>query len=149
MRFPIFVNAVARRAQLPPERAAAISRAALVTLAERVSAGEADHLAAQLPDDLGGYLAGPTPAEAGAGLGAEVPGGPAADGAAGYGPVEFLHRVAERAGVEPATAEVGVRAVFATLREAVTVGEFQDLVSQLPKSFIRGVDSGPVPPYDR
>ncbi|MGB2569958.1 DUF2267 domain-containing protein [Micromonospora citrea] len=135
MRFPLFVDAVARRAELRPEQAAAISRAVLRTVAERVRAGEADDLAAQLPDDLSAYLTGP--AEAG---GAGRPDA--------FGPLEFLRRVAERAGVEPATAQVGVRAVFATLREAVTVGEFQDLVAQLPESFTRGIDPSPPRPYD-
>ncbi|MGC5022566.1 DUF2267 domain-containing protein [Micromonospora sp. DT47] len=136
MRFPHFVAAVARRAELPPETAAAIARAALLTVAQRVSAGETGDLAAQLPDDLSGYLTAPTS-------------GDAAGGGERFGPVEFLRRVAERAGVEPATAQVGVRAVFATLREAVTVGEFQNLIAQLPKSFTRDVDTGTPPPYDR
>ncbi|MEU5791506.1 DUF2267 domain-containing protein [Micromonospora purpureochromogenes] len=135
MRFPLFVDAVARRAELPPERAAAIARAVLVTVAERVQAGEVDDLSAQLPDELSAYLAGPPP-------------GITPGAAETFGPVEFLRRVADRAGVEPATAQVGVRAVFATLREAVTVGEFQDLVAQLPKSFTRGVDPAPPRPYD-
>ncbi|MEV4482967.1 DUF2267 domain-containing protein [Micromonospora coxensis] len=134
MRFPLFVDAVARRAELRPDQAAAISRAVLRTVAERVQAGEAEDLAAQLPDDLSAYLAGPAEA------GAERPDT--------FGPLEFLRRVAERAGVEPATAQVGVRAVFATLRDAVTVGEFQDLVAQLPESFTRGIDPSPPRPYD-
>ncbi|SCG49754.1 DUF2267 domain-containing protein [Micromonospora halophytica] len=132
MRFPLFVDAVARRAELRPEQAAAISRAVLRTVAERVRAGEADDLAAQFPDDLSAYLTGPADA-----------GRPDT-----FGPLEFLRRVAERAGVEPATAQVGVRAVFATLRETVTVGEFQDLVAQLPESFTRGVDRSPPRRYD-
>ncbi|SBT41369.1 DUF2267 domain-containing protein [Micromonospora narathiwatensis] len=128
MRFPRFVEAVSRRAELPTGQAATISRAVLQTLAERVTAGEADDLAAQLPDELGGYLATPTP-------------GGATGGGAG-----FLGRVAERAGVDPAVAEVGTYAVLATLREAVTVGEFRDLVAQLPKGFDAMVD--PIPRHD-
>ncbi|MEU3456526.1 DUF2267 domain-containing protein [Micromonospora sp. NPDC006766] len=127
MRFPRFVEAVARRAELPTGQAATISRAVLQTLAERVTAGEADELAAQLPDELGGYLT------------------PAGGGATG-GMLTFLHRVAERTGMDPAVAEVGTFAVLATLREAVTVGEFHDLVAQLPKGFDALVD--PIPRYD-
>ncbi|TDC78618.1 DUF2267 domain-containing protein [Micromonospora sp. KC606] len=135
MRFPLFVDAVARRAQLRPDQAAAISRAVLRTVAERVQAGEADDLAAQLPDELSAYLGGPA--------------GPAGVEQAGtFGPVEFLHRVADRAGVEAATAQVGVRAVFATLREAVTVGEFEDLMAQLPDSLTRGADPAPPGTHD-
>lgn len=130
MQFPLFVEAVARRSELPTEQAATIARATLQTLAERVTGGEAEELAAQLPDELSGYLTPPT-------------GGARPTG----GILEFLHRVAERAAVDPAVAEVGVRAVFNTLREAVTVGEFQDLVAQLPKGFNAMVDPIPRPPY--
>ncbi|MFU8854730.1 DUF2267 domain-containing protein [Micromonospora sp. SL1-18] len=128
MRFPRFVEAVSRRAELPTGQAATICRAVLQTLAERVTASEVDDLAAQLPGEIGSYLAAPT------------------DGRATGGTVTFLHGVAERAGVDLAVAEVGTRAVLATLREAVTVGEFQDLVAQLPKGFDAMVD--PIPRYD-
>ncbi|MFJ6198112.1 DUF2267 domain-containing protein [Micromonospora sp. NPDC092111] len=149
MRFPIFVDAVARRAELPSERAAAIARAVLVTLAERADAGESGDPATQLPDEVGSYLTGPPPGEGGPG-GADPASSdrPGESGPAGFGPVEFLRRVAERAGVEPATAQAGVRAVFATLRDAVTVGEFQDLLAQLPKSFGPDIDPPPRGPYD-
>ncbi|MFI2713600.1 DUF2267 domain-containing protein [Micromonospora sp. NPDC018662] len=128
MRFPLFVDAVARRAELPTDDAATISRAVLQTLAERITADETADLAAQLPDDVGGYLV--------------------ADGAATGAAVDFLYRVADRAAVDPAVAEVGTRAVLATLRETVTVGEFQDLVAQLPRGFDAMVDPLPRPPYD-
>ncbi|MFC4147877.1 DUF2267 domain-containing protein [Micromonospora mangrovi] len=127
MRFPRFVEAVSRRAELPTEQAATISRAVLQTLAERVTGGESADLAAQLPDELSGYLAAP-------------PGDPPTGGS-----VEFLFRVAHRAGVDPAVAEVGVRAVLTTLREAVTVGEFEDMVAQLPRGFDAMVDPIPRP----
>ncbi|MGC4896681.1 DUF2267 domain-containing protein [Micromonospora sp. DT31] len=129
MRFPLFVEAVARRGELSTDEAATVSRAVLQTLAERITADEATDLAAQLPDDVGGYL---------------TPGGAAATG----GAVDFLYRVAERAAVDPAVAEVGTPAVLATLRDAVTVGEFQDLLAQLPRGFDAMVDPIPRPPYD-
>ncbi|NES15983.1 MULTISPECIES: DUF2267 domain-containing protein [Micromonospora] len=132
MRFPRFVEAVSRRSELPVEQAATISRAVLQTLADRITGGESADLAAQLPDELSGYLT--APAEGGGG---------------GGGPVTFLRRVADRAGVDPAVAEAGTVAVLATLREAVTVDEFQDLVAQLPKGFDAMVDPIPRPPYDR
>ena len=126
MRFPRFVEAVSRRSELPIEQAATITRATLQTLADRVTGNEADDLAAQLPDEISAYLA--------------APGG---DGGQTGGAVEFLYRVAHRAAVDPAVAEVGARAVLTTLREAVTVGEFHDLVAQLPKGFDAMVD--PIP----
>ncbi|WP_446220181.1 DUF2267 domain-containing protein [Micromonospora sp. IBHARD004] len=130
MQFPRFVEAVSRRSELPTGQAAMISRATLQTLAERVTGGEADELAAQLPDELSAYLTAP-----------------AGDGGPTAGTVAFLYRVADRAGVDPAVAEVGVRAVLTTLREAVTVGEFRDLMAQLPKGFDAMVDPIPRPPY--
>jgi uncharacterized protein (DUF2267 family) len=130
VRFPRFVEAVSRRSELPTEQAATISRATLQTLAERVTGDEANDLAAQLPDELSGYLTAPAGG-----------GGPTG------GTVEFVYRVAHRAGVDPAVAEVGARAVLATLREAVTVGEFHDLVAQLPKGFDAMVEPIPRPPY--
>ncbi|MFI7430035.1 DUF2267 domain-containing protein [Micromonospora sp. NPDC049836] len=129
MRFPRFVEAVSRRAELPDDLAATISRAVLQTLADRVTGGESGDLAAQLPDELSGYLTAP----------AEEP--------ATGGAVDFVHRVADRAAVDPAVAEMGTRAVLTTLRETVTVGEFHDLVAQLPKGFDAMVDPIPRPPY--
>jgi uncharacterized protein (DUF2267 family) len=43
--------------------------------------------------------------------------------------------VAEREGVDPQLAREHVRAVFATLREAVTPKEWFDVTSQLPAEF--------------
>ncbi|MEV4658610.1 DUF2267 domain-containing protein [Micromonospora sp. NPDC049301] len=130
MRFPRFIDAVSRRSGLSTEQAAVVARAVLQTMAERVTGRPADDLAGQLPDELDGYLGG-------------------TDGAAGgppaaAGPAEFLRRVGARAGVDEATARVGTGAVFATLREAVTVREFQDMVAQLPRDSDGGV--APVPP---
>ena len=46
--------------------------------------------------------------------------------------------------VDPATARSGTGAVFVTLREAVTVREFREMVSRLPRADDGAV--GPVPP---
>jgi uncharacterized protein (DUF2267 family) len=47
----------------------------------------------------------------------------------------FLRLVAEREGVPPDKAREHTRAVFATLREAVSEKEFSDITNQLPKEF--------------
>ncbi|WP_203995592.1 DUF2267 domain-containing protein [Micromonospora lutea] len=106
MRFPLFVAAVSRRSGLAPEPAAIISRAVLQTVVERMT-GSA-------PADPTGYL----PTEL-------------TDAVSPDGPTDFLRRVGERAGVDERTAAAGAAAVFATLRETVTVGEFQDMVARL------------------
>ncbi|MBQ1024840.1 DUF2267 domain-containing protein [Micromonospora sp. C95] len=106
MRFPLFVAAVSRRSGLAPEPAAIVARAVLQTVVERMTGSP--------PTDPTGYL----PAEL---TDAVSPGGPG----------DFLRRVGERAGVDESTAAAGAAAVFATLRETVTVGEFQEMVARL------------------
>ncbi|GAB3841074.1 hypothetical protein GCM10029963_11250 [Micromonospora andamanensis] len=107
MRFPLFVAAVSRRSGLAPEPAASVARAVLQTVVERMTGSP--------PTDPTGYL----PTEL---TDAVSPGGPG----------DFLRRVGERAGVDERTAAAGAAAVFATLRETVTVGEFQEMVARLP-----------------
>jgi uncharacterized protein (DUF2267 family) len=133
VRFPLFVDAVSRRAGLSAAQSATIARAVIQTMVERMTGSRPGDPAGQLPDELDGYLAGP---------------GPADDRPAAFGPAEFLRRVGERAGVDEATARVGTGAVFATLREAVTVDEFRDMVARLPRDFDGTAQPIPRPPYD-
>ena len=58
-----------------------------------------------------------------------------------FGLSEFIERVARRAGVTGEQAEVGARAVMTTLREAITEGEFKDMMAQLPEEFEQLVQS--------
>ncbi|HEX2773854.1 MAG TPA: DUF2267 domain-containing protein [Micromonosporaceae bacterium] len=115
MTYVGFLNAVAQRAGLPPEEAANITRATLETLAERISGGEARDLAAQLPEELRDYLRKDD----------ELP--------QRLNASEFVHEVRARAGVDDQWASEGARAVFATLRDAVSVDELADVLSELPK----------------
>ncbi|MGC4747493.1 DUF2267 domain-containing protein [Micromonospora sp. DT201] len=172
--FPHFIEAVSRRSGLPTEQAAALARAVLQTMAERVTGGPPEAVVSHLPNNVGSYLTGPTPDPAGAvgpdpagivgpdpagivgpdpgvggldtGVGLDVGGGAAAAAAppppTDAGPAEFLRRVGQRAGVDPATARAGTGAVFATLREAMTVREFREMVARLP----RDDGSGPAAP---
>lgn len=119
MSYEDFVDAVAERAGLSAPQATAISHATLETLADRISGGEADELAALLPDRLAEHLRKPASQEL----------------ADPFGLAEFVQRVAARADVDPPVANAGVRAVFSTLREAVKLREFEDMVAQLPKDF--------------
>jgi uncharacterized protein (DUF2267 family) len=111
-----FLDAVARRAGLPPEEAATIAGATLETLAERISGGQARDLAAQLPDELRTYVRKEED---------ELP--------QRLNAMEFVREVRARAGVDDQWASEGARAVFTTLRETVSGAEFNDLVSELPK----------------
>lgn len=117
MDYNQFIEAVARRAGIPVTDATAMTRATLETLAERISGGEAEDLAAQLPKELRDYLRKQR------------------EFAEPFGLAEFIRRVSARAGVDVGSASDTVPAVLATVREAVTAGEFEDVVSQLPREF--------------
>ncbi|MCW2685998.1 MAG: hypothetical protein JWR37_888 [Mycobacterium sp.] len=119
MQYEEFIDRVAESAGVSRNEAEALTRATLATLAERITGGEARDLAAQLPIPLQNPL-----------LGAEEP-------AEAFTFEEFVRRTAERAGADPVVAEIAVDAVMATLREAVTPGEFDDVLSQLPEDFKR------------
>jgi len=151
--FPYFIDAVSQRSGLPAEEAAVLARAVLQTLAERVTGGAPDDLVGHLPNEVDGYLTGPAVDAAGtagpavdaagvigpdadgftSGVGLEVGGAAATAPPTDAGPAEFLRRVEQRAGVDPATARAGTGAVFATLRAAMTVREFRQMVARLPR----------------
>jgi uncharacterized protein (DUF2267 family) len=109
-----FIATVARAGSVPPAEAERATRATLSTLAERISAGEAREIAAQLPPPLRELLAGDGDPQK---LSAE----------------EFLQRVQLRERVPIAAAEAHVRAVFAGVRETLSNAELADLASELPR----------------
>ena len=103
-------------------RAEAATRATLETLGERLSAAEAADVAAQLPADLGGHVGRQAsrtspPSE----LGVE----------------DFCRKVAERQGSDLSAedAQAHVRAVFSTLREAISEGAYTALLTRLPECY--------------
>jgi uncharacterized protein (DUF2267 family) len=126
-----FVEAVARRAGVSADQAETIARATLETLADRISGGEANDLADQLPEGLDDPLRKTREHPESFGLG------------------EFVQRVTARAGVDGVLASAGVRAVLTTLREAVPAEEFQDMVAQLPKDFWQVVEPVGLRPGER
>lgn len=119
MKYDIFVDKVAQRTGTSPERAVELTRAALETLAERLTGGEVLDLAAQLPKPLQRMLKPH----------------PTTEAADRFGAAEFIARVGQRAGIDGSAARNAVRAVFTTLREAVTGGEFEDVVVQMPRDY--------------
>ena len=92
--------------------------ATLATLGERLKGNETFHLAAQLPPDLADAISG-------RGLG-EV-----------FSIEEFYRRVAVREGSRYSDGAVRehARAVMATLASAVTPGEWDDVMAQLPEEY--------------
>jgi uncharacterized protein (DUF2267 family) len=113
-----FIKAVAERAEISRGDAETATTTALATLGERLDPGEATDLAAQLPGELGGPLRRAV-------RDPEV-----------FSAADFIHRVAERRGIAPNDAEKRVRAVMATLQEAVSAGEVEHVLSQLPTDYL-------------
>ena len=120
MEYQDFINAVALRAKVSTDQAETLTRATLENLADRISAGQAENLAYQLPEGLDGHLRRPLRREH-------------ATSSAGLD--EFMRRVADRPDIDRALAGTAVRAVLTTLREAVTRDLFEDTVAQLPADF--------------
>jgi uncharacterized protein (DUF2267 family) len=112
-----FTANVQEAAGIDEERAAHAISATLTTLAERLTAGEARDLAAELPPEIAPWLAATN-------------GGPEA-----FDLDEFLRRVAEREAVDTASAERDARAVFTALGQAVSADELAVVAAQLPKDF--------------
>jgi uncharacterized protein (DUF2267 family) len=119
MQYDELIARVVERSGLFKGDAADLTRATLATLAERISGGEARDLAARLPAPLQDALL------------------PTTEEAEPFSFEEFVNRVAQRTRRDSIVSETAVEAVLATLRDAVTPDEFDDLLSQLPNDFHR------------
>ncbi|MEU6023782.1 DUF2267 domain-containing protein [Micromonospora sp. NPDC048871] len=119
MNYDTFVDQVAQRTGTSTQRAVDLIQATLATLADRLTGGEVLDLAVQLPEPLRLPLR-PTPDT---------------EAAERFGAGEFVARVARRAQIEEPAARAVIGAVFTTIREAVTGGEFDELVVQLPRDY--------------
>jgi uncharacterized protein (DUF2267 family) len=117
MDYETFTRTATQRAGLPEPTLERVEHATLRTLGDRISGGEARDLAAQLPKPLKEDLE-------------TVP-----ENAEPFGVDEFIRRVSERGQVAPEEARSGAVAVLTTVREAVTPGEFDDVLSQLPQEY--------------
>jgi uncharacterized protein (DUF2267 family) len=121
MKYDEFISQVQQRTYLATrEQAERATRAALETLGERLAGGETKDLASQLPHELARYLR----------EGQErIPGS--------FTLEEFFWLVSEREGVNLSQAIEHARVVTALLSEVVTMGEIENVRSQLPKDFAR------------
>jgi uncharacterized protein (DUF2267 family) len=88
----------------------------LQVLSERFAGGEPEDLLSQLPAELKERID-------------PIPESNPMD------PEEFVERVARELEVSPEVAHRRVRGVFAVLSEAVTPGEFEDVLSQLDREY--------------
>lgn len=113
---------VVELAGLDRDQARGATEAVLETLAVRISDGEVDDLAAELPANLRPALErGLRESRAAQPMTAD----------------EFVARVADREGVDLDEAERHARAVFAALREVVSHKEFCDMAAQLSNDYAR------------
>ncbi|MEV4755191.1 DUF2267 domain-containing protein [Micromonospora sp. NPDC049559] len=118
MKYDEFVARVRERGEYGDrQEAERVTRLVLGVLAQRLNFDEAEDLAAQLPLPAGAWLteqAGPA-----------VP----------FGVQEFLARIATGTGATEQTAQWDASAVLSTVAEAVTGGELNDVLSQLPSGY--------------
>lgn len=117
MDYQRFISTVGTRAHLSAAEAERATRAALETLAERLTRGETRDLARRLlPPELAPWL---RPGHSGERFDAD----------------EFVRRVAKREQVDSDTAELHARVILAVLREAVGPEETRRLAADLPEDY--------------
>jgi uncharacterized protein (DUF2267 family) len=119
VKYDEFIAQVQRRAGLNTRADALLAtRATLETFGERLEGGEPMDLAAQLPPEIAIYLVQPF-------AGSGVP----------FTLNDFFMRVAEREGTTLAEASFHARVVLGLITEVVTMGEIENVRSQLPADF--------------
>jgi uncharacterized protein (DUF2267 family) len=117
MQFDQFIGLVQHRAQLSSEgKALTATKATLEVLGERLFGGEASDFAAQLPLELKSYV---IQFESGQSFDLE----------------EFFGRISDREGVDIDEAMRHARAVLSVVAEAVSYGEIEDALAQLPEEW--------------
>ncbi|GAA3153995.1 hypothetical protein GCM10010466_51150 [Planomonospora alba] len=130
MQHDEFIGQVQARARLAGRaEAERATRATLETLGERVSEGLADHLAAQLPHEIGENL---RRTEVYGGLGAGER----------FGRDEFVHRIADKAGVKEPQAAYIARVVMEVTSEATQGGIMNKVCESLPSDVRELVTAG-------
>jgi uncharacterized protein (DUF2267 family) len=117
MRYDEFLKRVGERTgATSPDDAERTAVTVLQVLSERLAGGEPEDLLAQLPKELKERVRPvpePIPMDAD----------------------EFIERVASDLGISPEEARERVRGVFDILQDAVTQGEFEDVLSQLDREY--------------
>jgi uncharacterized protein (DUF2267 family) len=118
VRYDEFVTKVHERGEYADrEEAERMTLAVLTVLARRLDPGEVKDLASQLPGGAAGALISALgPPEA-------------------FGVREFLGRVAAATGASGQTAEWDASAVLSTVAEAISGGELNDVLTQLPSGY--------------
>lgn len=119
MKYDQFLATVRDRGEYgSAEEAEQVATVVLQLLAGRINKDEARDLADQLPQPL-----------------ADVVRSGARDPAESYGVEEFCRRIAERTGAGPQTAQWDAGAVLSAVADAVSGGELNQVLSQLPSGY--------------
>jgi uncharacterized protein (DUF2267 family) len=117
MKYDEFLRAVEDRTGVADEEEAEQTAVVVLqTLSERLAGGEPKDLLSQLPAELKQKV---KPVPEAIPMTAE----------------EFVERVARELQLPPDEAQDRIRGVFGALREAVTAGEFEDVLSQLDRDY--------------
>jgi uncharacterized protein (DUF2267 family) len=117
MRYEEFINLVLERARLNSrDEAINAIEATLKTLGERLTDREAADLAAQLPPAIGRFLT-------------------VVDTNKDFGLDEFFEHVSRRESIGQPISREHARAVISVLEEAVSPGELQDVLAELPEEY--------------
>lgn len=119
MTYDQFVGQVEHRARLANrEQAVAAIRATLMTLAERLFGEEAEHVASQLPREIGWYMRQVVVREP-------------------FDMDTFFSLVSEREPADLPDAVFHAQMVMDVLNQAISRGEMDDLIDQLPDDYGR------------
>jgi len=117
MKYDDFLKRVGERTgATSPDEAEQTAVTVLQVLSERLAGGESKDLLSQLPKELKERVRPVPEAEP-------------------LDPDEFVERVASELGISPEEARERVRGVFDVLRDAVTPGELEDVLSQLDREY--------------
>jgi uncharacterized protein (DUF2267 family) len=117
MHYATFLSTVEQVGGLTRAEAERAIEATLRTLAERITRGEAEDIAAMLPKELRPLLTATR------------------EEAERFGLDEFYRRVAAREATDRRVAAAHARAVFVALGVAVAPGELRDMAAQLPNEY--------------
>lgn len=118
MKYHDFIGKVQSKGRMPDQSTAvAATRATLETLGERILAGQARNLAAELPQEVSVYLTS------------------TADKQTSFDMDTFWQKVSAREGQDMPKAVFHARTVFDVLQEAVSPGAISDLREALPDEF--------------
>jgi uncharacterized protein (DUF2267 family) len=119
MRYDEFLARVRERGEYAnQDEAAQVTMSVLQVLAHRITPGEAKDLASQLSGPLKEAL--------------QIDGEQRGES---YGIEQFYRRIAERTGAHERTAQWDASAVLSTLADAVSPGELNQIISQLPSGY--------------